>query len=567
VTVAPTWLLGLGLAVSTPIGLLAQDTVVVVRGGLLDASSRPARVAVARFNTAPTRFFESTTIARGERIRGDVAIYDSRLVVSGTVLGDIIGINADIDLEPGAEVVGEILIVGGLLRGLDRADVSGNTTAYSSRALVERTGDELTLRPANRHRYIPERRRRRPPFRGEATVVLTAATYNRVEGLPVQIGPRFSWGVDRSSRFSIEALGILRTAGDFHNEREDLGYAVQATAEFGAGAPITLGARVYDVVAPIEDWQLQDDEIGLGTLLWHRDYRDYYLKRGVTGFIDIEPARGLTLSAAIGRNQETSVSARDPWTPFQRNEIWRPNPLVDEGHITSFSARLLYDARRTRGSSSAGWYLSAQWERGTSDDLALVDLPPTVRPQPPGPASGSIEFDRLFLDVRRYERIGWSGQLALRAVGAGSIGEDDLPVQRRLSLGGPEPMPGFAFRRFACNGTVLDPATPALCDRMVLFQAQYRGNLSVSTGSNHDRRHRAHHDWDDWDFDDWIWLSEPTIVLFADAGTAWLRDDDPGDIEGDVGAGLEFGGVGIYAAKALTQGEELRVLLRLHRRF
>ena len=75
-------------------------------------------------------------------------------------------------------------------------------------------------------------------------------------------------------------------------------------------------------------------------------------------------------------------------------------------------------------------------------------------------------------------RLGWNGQLSLRAVGAGTVGKNDpLPIQRRLSLGGPDPMPRFSFRQFACNAAAGAPTQTALCDRILLFQAEYRGNL------------------------------------------------------------------------------------------
>ena len=161
----------------------------------------------------------------------------------------------------------------------------------------------------------------------------------------------------------------------------------------------------------------------------------------------------------------------------------------------------------------------------------------------------------------------------MTGVGAGIVGDNDpLPIQRRLSLGGPDPMPGFDFRHLACNATLPDLARPGMCDRIVLFQAEYRGHLSFNTRP---RRYRSRHasgrreSWSQWDRDAWYWPEGPTIVLFGNAGTGWIQeiDDGPGELDADIGAGIEFGSFGVYGAKALTEGESLKFSLRIHRRF
>jgi hypothetical protein len=360
----------------------------------------------------------------------------------------------------------------------------------------------------------------------------------------------------------------LRTAGDFDDNREDLGFMVTGEAEFGRRPRVTLGASGYDLVAPVEDWHLWDDEIGLAAFLWHRDYRDYFLRRGIAGYARVEATNEITVGARLARHEETSVAARDPWTPWRRDELWRPNPIIDEGTFTALTVTAEYDSRPYRRSGESGWYLVAEWERGQSDDITPQTLPVAIRN--PIPTDGSYTYDRLFVDLRRYERIGWAGQLALRGVAAGTIGDDPLPIQRRLSLGGPDPMPGFPFRFFACNGAVLDPATPALCDRVMLLQAEYRGNLTFGlpwSGQRHRHRDGPEGRGDLTDWDEWLWFEGPNIVVFGNAGAGWLREDGIGDLEGDIGAGIEIGSFGLYGAKALTAGESLQITLRIHRRF
>ena len=366
---------------------------------------------------------------------------------------------------------------------------------------------------------------------------------------------------------------MFRTAGDFDSNREDIGYAVDGSLRVGWGrdAVVSLGVRAYDVVRPVEDWQLADEEIGLASVFLHRDYRDYYLQRGFAAYLEIEPFPGFTLSGEISRDEESSISARDPWTLFRGEDVWRANPPIDAGDFTHVRAGLEWDTRYDRRRSSSGWLFRFGWERGiVEDDFVPRPLPLGVR-EPPSLTDYS--YDRVVADIRRYERIGWSGELRLRVFGAGAVGDNPLPLQRRFSLGGPDPLPGFPFRRFACNGALADPARPALCDRIVLFQAEYRGDLFfgvfdrvLDRRARHER-HQRHGRYDPRDWDNWGWFGGPDIALFANAGTGWLRSEDPGDLEFDVGAGLVFGSFGIYGAKALDEDEPVRLLVRFQQRF
>ncbi|MFQ6044880.1 MAG: hypothetical protein ACE5PT_00795 [Gemmatimonadales bacterium] len=553
-----------------PIVAHAQDTIIVRRSVTSRGLFAVARRAVEFFNAGTTtRVFGRLTVGVDDVYAGDLAVVDGPLVVAGVIQGDLVAINARVELRATADVWGDILIVGGSLSRSVSADVRGSIERHRARAVVRRDRDFLVLVEVRGEQRQRPRVRHTGYSGGDATLVLTTAfSYNRVEGLPILFGPRIEWGAPYV-RGRVQALGIARTAGDFTADRRDVGYTVEGSVRAGPEWPaVTLGAKAFDVVASIESWQLEDDEIGVGTFFLHRDYRDYYLSRGFGGFVEIEPARRLTLSGEVSRVEESSIAARDPWTLFRRDELWRANPAIDGGTFTRFTAALDYDSRWSRRHAASGWLLRAEWERGMSDDVSPRLLPLAVRD--PLPRTGYV-YDRLFVDLRRYLRVGWSGQLRLRAVGAGTFGEGDpLPVQRRLSLGGPDPMPGFGFRRFACNEAVLDPSVPALCDRIFLFQAEYRGGLSLGVFETPFTSRRGSHsrgDWDDgYDWDD-LWWDGPQLVLFTDGGAGWVREDRPDELHWDVGAGLEFGSVGIYGAKAITEDESLRVILRLHHRF
>jgi hypothetical protein len=196
-------------------------------------------------------------------------------------------------------------------------------------------------------------------------------------------------------------------------------------------------------------------------------------------------------------------------------------------------------------------------------------LPESVRP--PTPTGGGYQFDRLTLDLRRYSRLTPSLRVNTRLRADGWIGGDRLPIQRRVSLGGPDLLPGYAFRSFTCAPRGFpDPSDPALCDRSVTAQVEVRTRLGLSLGYRlRDREGEPGR---------FIGIEEADLVLLGDAGKAWLAGDGPGQVpvnripsfhewKTDVGVGLDAGQIGAYLVKSLSEGEPVRLLVRLQRRF
>jgi hypothetical protein len=216
----------------------------------------------------------------------------------------------------------------------------------------------------------------------------------------------------------------------------------------------------------------------------------------------------------------------------------------------------------------------AQVENSWSEDVSpQPGIPPAVRG--PIPSDGSYQFSRAFIDLRRYTRVSPSGRVNLRLVAGGWLGGDPLPLQRRLSIGGPDPLAGYGFRHSACNRDIVDPAFErtlvAACDRVILAQAEYRGHISL---------HWAYHGSqpEDEKARSWFTLQGFDLVVFGDAGQAWLVGSGPGRLPSnrlptlgswlaDLGLGVDWGGFGLYVAKAVTAGERLRFTLRLDHRF
>jgi len=566
-----------------------QDTTIVIHpdssGASLQVRELPRVVTdeVIHFYNAPTttRLVGRTRLPRGNEWRGDVAVRNGPALLGGRVEGTLLVINGDALLEPGAEVTGSLIVVGGTVQGAEEARIGGEVRQYREPLLyrLRGEGDEIAYAPNLRRRlWNPGARVSWGTADSRSSLTIaTGGTFNRVEGLPIVFGPLFDWKLEENLRIRLDALGVFRSAGDLSDKRSDLGYMLRAELRSGETRPFGVGLRAYDVVAPIEDWGLRNAEVGWSAFVFARDYRDYYLNKGWAARLFAHPERQIAVTLELRRDWQASVAARDPWTLFRNSDAWRPNPPIDEGHYTTLSANTTVDTRNDVNDATSGWLVRATLEHSSSKDVApQTGVPAAVRGAIP--TDGSYTFNRLFVDVRRYARVSPSGRVNLRLVAGGWLGGDPLPLQRRLSLGGPDPLTGYGFRRSACNRDIADPAFAgslvAACDRVLTLQAEYRGHLKLNWSYTPWRDEGDQEDQDG----SLLRLEGPDLVVFGDAGQAWLVGTGPGRLPSDrlptlgswladLGLGVDWGGFGLYVAKAVTTGERLRFTIRLDHRF
>jgi hypothetical protein len=555
-----------------------------------DTTALPSEIAeeaAGRFNAPATRLsVGALELARDSTIASNVAVTDGPVTIAGHITGNLTAINTDVTLQPGAHIDGDLLIVGGqaIVPTPDSVVVTGPSLVFAQRLRyhTDSTGkiivdDEAASKNWWRRWLALRHRHSFSDF-----TVATARTYNRVEGLPIYLGPTVHretpWG-----SAGVDALGIVRT-GDFTINARTVGYKVAGDAQVGHArdGSVTFTARAYKDVAPVEDWQLSDGEVGLGSFFFRRDYRDYYARHGGSGSVALADGYA-DLSVTVANEHWSSLSALDPIYIFRSAGSWRPNPLLDDGTFQVVTAGLQLDTRNDRNDPWAGWFVKGNVEYGTGR-IGIFGTRSPPPPPPPGsspsggpPASGraaGTAYTRAFFDVRRYNRLGPDDQLNLRAVFAGSVG-GPLPLERRLSVGGPGTIPGFDFRSpgddhtnvASCASGVSPPAgNPAQCDRIALAQVEYRHDLRIDIGpTGHGIGfHR-----------------DGNIAVFADAGRGWLvgrRDGDlryptnafpaPSTFLTDVGVGLVIDPVGVYLAKGLSYIQERpHVEIRVQHRF
>jgi hypothetical protein len=180
------------------------------------------------------------------------------------------------------------------------------------------------------------------------------------------------------------------------------------------------------------------------------------------------------------------------------------------------------------------------------------------------PSSGYGALELAF-DVRRFQRLDPRHALHLRLSGQGWVGGDPLTIQRRVALGGGDFLSAYPFRTITCDPRRrTDAATPALCDRRMMAQAELRRTVDLGI----DTRIGPYG----------IGIDRADVLLFTDWGSAWIAGDGPGQVpsgriqalaewRGALGVGLDAGWFGIYLAKSVTDEEAGRLSVRLQSRF
>ena len=544
----------------------------------LEQRGVPPRIAahVARVfrDPAATRWEGDRRVEAGETVEGDVAARGGLFVIGGRITGDLVVVDGNVEFLPGGSVGGDVTVVDGEVRGVEVGSVGGTLTVFG-RAAPREGARRLRVAASPRVRVGA----------GDARIAVRfGPTYNRVEGLPVSIGPLIETG--GSNPLRVEALAILRTEDDRPLDGEQVGYSARVEQFFGGRRELRLGFGARSIVSPIETWQLSNLEASLATFLLHSDQRDYFERTGWGAYARFTP-RGVPLDVTLEYRVEDHALAApgDPWTLFG-DDPWRPQPLVAEGRLRSLVGQATLDLRDgAEDEPRSGWYVSAMVNRGLSGTLRIPesfviiggDGSMTMPAQPVDKA-----FTTAFLDLRRYNRVGRVGSLDFRALVGGSLTESALPPQFQHALGGPGSLPGYGLFGADCGARQarvgVDAGGSALtffrqygCDRIALFQAEYRGGLAfhVSWGDGDDAQ-----DDDDWGWD-WDWEVDLMWSVFFDAARGWAFDAGPfartdtGALY-DIGAGILFGDdLGIYAAVPLDgrRSRDVRFFLRLGLRF
>lgn len=530
-----------------------------------------AREVLAFVNDPGTlRFDGDGRVPAGQTLEADVAVVGGTLTVAGRLQGTLVILNGDLALDSAAVITGDVLIVGGDIIEGEAGAIQGLLSIYERVYPVVRRDGQVEPRP--------DRERERPGIYvgGSRITIRGGSGYNRVEGLPILLGPVFRTSGEYP--LEVEALAIFRTESGF--SFDNVGYDVRVEQSFGAAPRWSIGAGAVSDVLPIQTRGLSDLEASLSTFLLHRDNRDYYTRNGWSLSLgaDFESIPMRTRVTFRAEDHFSTVPGA-PWTLFRNDDDWRPMPLVAEGDLESIQAEIEIDRRNDPEDPTDGWSLYAQLTHGLGGEWFLPAYLPQGESAPVGPTEVDPRFTMGSFDLRRYARIDPDSDLRLRLLVQGSLQSDPLPSQYQSALGGMGTLPGFDRFFLDCGARSVPIQVPGDgeetaprpsfvrygCEQTALFQMQVRRELGWELDLSPDDEE----EWDQWHWYPRIDLSA-SVVAFLDAARGWSKV--PGgtnsDTLADVGAGFFLGDVGFLLAYPLNGPDrDLRFFVRLQHRF
>ena len=275
-----------------------------------------------------------------------VLVLGGDATVASTVNGDVIVVDGDLFLHPGAAIAGRAIAIGGGVYPSSLASVAIGTESFRDVTFdVTRARDgqvELNWRVIS-------------PLQSETVTFPIIAgfrmpTYTRVDGLGLPWGPRFTFD---TGRIAIDPVITYRS---------DIGELDPSiAARLGIGRLTTLEVRAGRGTFTNDDWIQSDIANMLSVLGTGHDYRNYWRADRGEARVQRRWERASTLLALeVGARTERawSISAGGPWSVGGRDDIEdgipRPNPPVRHGRITSAlaGARLDWDRQDVSFSTS-----------------------------------------------------------------------------------------------------------------------------------------------------------------------------------------------------------------------
>ena len=285
---------------------------------------------------------------------------------------------------------------------------------------------------------------------------------------------------------------------------------------------ISIGASLVRRTDHHELHQVPDAENTAALLFGRQDYRDYWEREGLGGYLAWRVPDFSNVSVHLRRDEYRSLADRGAYSWFHRGRFLRPNPAIDDGEAHTVALRLERVAHTTRHTHAGTYHwIEAEWAgRGLGGDFT---------------------YTRLLADVRGVLRLSPATTLRLRGV-AGHTPAGTLPAQKAFPIGGVDGLRAHPFARY--RG-----------EQALLLQAEYViGLWKLRTGAFEGGLH---------------------AIAFVDAGKAWTDPrhrwsvaDQAIEVDGGVGIAAAEDKLRVYFAKDLRHTDsDFVISARLQRPF
>lgn len=309
----------------------AQDSLHIRAPGPSVAEQIVEQTLVHRYIVRHEQY--NTRLFRDSVFDTTVVVLNSDATVASTVHGDVIVINGDLFLQPGANIDGRAVAIGGGVYDSQQAKVGGDKLSFRDvhfDTTRTSTGLELAYRPP------PPPADTIPTFALPGLFGFRMPLYDRVNGLSAPWGPRFT--LDDTRLVIDPTLTYRSNLGAY-----DPAVSVRAKLRHGWTAT-AFGGRT---TLSNDRWIQTDLGNSLSTLGAGSDYRNYWRSTRFEGRIAHEwlfSEGDLQLSGGGRTENDWSEHGGGPWSFFNRNDtlrMRRPNPAVERGRLSSalFGAR------------------------------------------------------------------------------------------------------------------------------------------------------------------------------------------------------------------------------------
>ena len=398
----------------------------------VDSLKRRSRRGIKVDSDEKSVTYEGTVkINEDEIIRSNVIVKGGDLMIYGKVEGDVLVVGGDLYMKDGARVTGNAKVINGEIFEEDGSTIDGYIDRSSTKASSYREDED---------------RFRRSSFRLNAPWVSETTNldnfifrYNRVEGIFLGAGSEKRYYWDGWRDYSV--YGSIGWGFKSHRWRGNLGLSRQFLVD--DGHLLELGVEGHSLTDTKDHWIISQGENTAAAFLIHEDYRDYFGREGYginAGYATQEEDMTIQVKAEFLSDRYSSLDNRTEWSMFGGDKVFRPNPLINDGKMTSIlaSAGLSTMEKTLRGPEGWSIYSTGEFAKRRF--------------------GGEFGFNQYVLDVRRYQPLGQYDNINIRLRAGTSEGV--VPTQKIFEIGGLSTLHAFPFKSEFGN-------------RMILVNAEY----------------------------------------------------------------------------------------------
>ncbi|MEP7067001.1 MAG: hypothetical protein ABI889_13275 [Gemmatimonadota bacterium] len=275
----------------------------------------------------------NTRLFRDSVFDTTVVVLNSDATVASTVRGDVVVINGDLFLQPGAKIDGRAVAIGGGVYDSQQAKVGGEKLAFRDvyfDTVRTSTGVELV------YRLPPLPADTIPTFSLPGLFGFRIPLYDRSDGLSVPWGPRIT--VSDTLLVIDPTITYRSNLGAY-----DPAVSVRANLRHGWSA-LAFGGRT---TLSNDRWIQSDLANTMTTFFVGNDYRNYWRSTRFEGNVAHEwlfSDGDLEVSGGGRTEDDWSVHGGGPWSFLNKNDtlhMKRRNPGIERGRLSSalFGAR------------------------------------------------------------------------------------------------------------------------------------------------------------------------------------------------------------------------------------